>query len=219
MNYKLQTIPNYPVSLRETPLQTLKGINCTGIKFYAPYLTPHTSYLIPFSAGIRKGFRYLLLSAFCLFSSCLTVSLTGGSINPNAKTAFVATFPNNASLINPNLSQEFTQSLKDIIQSQTPLTIVDLRNADYVFEGAITQYNISPIALQGNDIAAMNRLTISVRVSFKNSLEENLNFDQTFTRYSDYSSALNFTNIETGLMQEIVTAITEDIYNRAFVNW
>jgi len=159
-----------------------------------------------------------LLSAFCL-TDCITISLTGGSINPNAKTAFVAMFPNNASLVNPSLSQEFTQALKDRIQSQTPLTIVDARNADYTFEGAITNYTVSPIALQGNDVAAMNRLMISVRVTFKNRFEENLNFEQTFSRYSDYSSQLDFTSIESGLMQEIVTTLTEDIFNKAFVNW
>ena len=146
-------------------------------------------------------------------------SLTGGSVNPNAKTVYVATFPNNSSLVNPNLSQEFTTGLKDKIQSQTPLTIIDLKNADYVFEGALTNYSITPEALQADDIAAMNRLTISVRVSFKNKFDENLNFEHTFSRYANYSSALSFSSIEAGLMQEIVNALTEDIFNKAFVNW
>jgi len=146
-------------------------------------------------------------------------SFTGGSVNPNAKTVYVATFPNNASLVNPNLSQEFTTALKDRIQTQTPLTIIDFKDADYLFEGSITNYSIIPVALQGDDKAAMNRLTISVRVSFINTFEEQLGFEQTFSRYSDYSSTLNFSTIESGLMQEIVSAITEDIFNKAFVNW
>jgi len=157
--------------------------------------------------------------AVILTGCTLSVSFTGGSVNPNAKTVYVATFPNNASLVNPNLSLTFTTGLKDRIQSQTPLTIVDTKIADYTFEGAITGYSISPIAIQGNEVAAMNRLTISVRVSFKNKFEENLNFEQSFSRYSDYSSMQNFSNIEAGLMQEIVTALTEDIFNKAFVNW
>ena len=165
--------------------------------------------------------RFVVLCGlvFMLAGCRISVSLTGGSVHPSAKTVFVATFPNNASLINPNLSQEFTTALKDRIQNQTPLTLIDTRNADYVFEGAITNYSISPIALQGNDVAAMNRLTIGVRVTFKSKFEENLNFEQTFSRHADYSSALNFTSIESGLMQEIVAFLTEDIFNRAFVNW
>jgi len=164
---------------------------------------------------------HLLIVLVFLLGGCgiLQVSFTGGSVNPNAKTVYVATFPNNASLVNPRLSQEFTTALKDRIQNQTPLTIVDVKNADYVFEGAITGYSINPIALQSSDIAAMNRLTISVRITFKNKFEETLNFEQTFSRYSDYPSTLNFTGIESGLVQEIVSALTEDIFNKAFVNW
>ena len=146
-----------------------------------------------------------LIIIVLLLAGCkLTVSLTGGSINPNAKTVYVATFPNNSSLVNPSLSQEFTSGLKDRIQNQTPLTIINTKNADYVFEGAITNYSISPVALQGNDIAAMNRLAITVRITFKNKFEENLNFEQTFSRYSDYSSSSSFSSIESALIQEIV---------------
>ncbi|MDR2971894.1 MAG: LPS assembly lipoprotein LptE [Bacteroidales bacterium] len=159
------------------------------------------------------------LFALTCFGCRLSVSFTGGSVNPNAKTVYVATFPNNASLVNSSLSQEFTVGLKDRIQNQTPLTIVNTKNADYVFDGAIVNYTITPIALQGNDIAAMNRLTISVRVTFKNRFEENLDFEQTFSRYSDYLSTLNFTSLEPGLIQEIVSYLTEDIFNKAFVNW
>jgi hypothetical protein len=169
---------------------------------------------------LRSYALTLFFLLFALLIGCrLQVSFTGGSVNPNAKTVYVATFPNSASLVNPNLSMTFTTGLKDRIQSQTPLTIVDTKIADYSFDGAITGYSISPIAIQGNEVAAMNRLTISVRVTFKNKFEENLNFEQSFSRYADYSSTMNFSNVEAGLMQEIVTALTEDIFNKAFVNW
>jgi hypothetical protein len=172
---------------------------------------------------IFVGFVVLFSITVLLVGCRVRFSLTGGSVHPSAKTVYVATFPNNASLVNPNLSQDFTAALKERIQTQTPLTIIDLKNADYVFEGAISIFSVTPIALQGssqgNDMAAMNRLTISVRVTFKSLFEENLNFDQTFSRYADYSSVLNFATIESGLVQEIVSALTEDIFNRAFVNW
>jgi len=176
-------------------------------------------YSVKQKAESRKWFVGLCLLVFALAGCRISVSLTGGSVNPNAKTVYVATFPNNASVVKPNLSQMFTTALKDRIQSQTPLTIIDTKNGDYAFEGAITNYSITPVAFQGNDVAAMNRLTISVRVTFKNKFEETLNFEQTFSRFVDYSSTLNFTSIEAGLMQEIVDFLTEDIYNKAFVNW
>lgn len=167
-----------------------------------------------------KRLSVIILFAALLLTSCrLSVSLTGSNINPNAKTVYVQTFVNNSSLVNPTLSQDFTTALKDRIQSQTPLTIINNGNGDYSLEGEIVNYSITPIAIQGNETAAMNRLTINVRVRFTNSFDENQNFDETFSRYADYSSSLNFTSVESTLVSEISEAISEDIFNKAFVNW
>lgn len=165
--------------------------------------------------------KFLIFIATCLLlSSCrLSVSLTGGNINPNAKTVYVQTFTNNSSLVNPSLSQDFTTALKNKIQNQTPLTIINNGNGDYSLEGEITNYTVTPVAIQGNDQAAMNRLTISVRVRFTNSFDETQNYEQSFSRYADYLSTQNFTSVEGTLVEEINEALTDDIFNKSFVNW
>lgn len=165
--------------------------------------------------------KFLIFMVTCLLlSSCrLSVSLTGGNINPNAKTVYVQTFTNNSTLVNPSLSQDFTTALKNKIQNQTPLTIINNGNGDYGLEGEITNYTVTPVAIQGNDQAAMNRLTISVRVRFTNSFDETQNFEQTFSRYADYLSTQNFTSVEGTLVEEINEALTDDIFNKSFVNW
>lgn len=164
--------------------------------------------------------HFVFIICALLLSGCrLTVSLTGGDIDPRAKTVYIQTFRNNASLVNPTLSQEFTNALKDRVQSQTPLTIIDTKNGDYTIEGEITGYSIRPVAIQGDETAAMNRLTITVSVRFSNKYDENKNFEQSFSRYADYASNQNFTSIESSLVQQINDALTEDIFNKAFVNW
>ena len=166
--------------------------------------------------------KIIILINIILISSCgmkLNVSMTGGNVDPRAKTCYVATFSNNATLVNPSLSQNFTNALKDRVQSQTPLSIVNSQNADYAFEGEIITYSITPVAIQGNDVAAMNRLTIAVRVRFTNKFDETQNFEEVISRYSDYLSTLNFTSIESGLVTSINEAITEEVFNKAFVNW
>ncbi len=164
----------------------------------------------------KTGLLFLL--AVVLASCKLSVSLTGGTVDARAKTVAITNFPNNASLVNPMLSQSFTTALKDKIQGQTPLTIVS-RNGDYSLEGEITGYTVSPVAIQGNETAAMNRLTITVRVRFVNSFDETQNFDQSFSRYADYSSNQNLSSVESNLINSINDALTDDIFNKAFVNW
>jgi len=160
----------------------------------------------------------IILAAVLLTGCRMSISLTGGTVDARAKTVSITTFPNNASLINPTLSQSFTTALKDKIQGQTPLTIVNT-NGDYTIEGEITDYNVNPAAIQGNDTPAMNRLTITVRVRFYNKFDETQNFDQSFSRYADYYSSQNLSSVEAGLVSDITDALTDDIFNKAFVNW
>ena len=170
------------------------------------------------SANTSWGGVCLLLLAVFLTGCRMSVSLTGGTVDARAKTVAINTFPNNAALVNPTLSQSFTTALKDKIQGQTPLTIVD-RDGDYTIEGEITGYTVNPVAIQGNDTPAMNRLTITVRVRFYNRFDEKQNFDQSFSRYSDYYSSQNLSSVESGLVSDISEALTDDIFNKAFVNW
>jgi hypothetical protein len=65
----------------------------------------------------------------------------------------------------------------------------------------------------------MNRFSITVKVKFVNNVEPELSFEQPFSRYLDYSSSQNLSDVEVPLAEEIVKMLVEDIFNRAFVNW
>ena len=158
----------------------------------------------------------LLLIVFC---SCkTTVSMSGASIPIEAKTISVGFFTNNTSLGAPSLSQRFTEKLRDVVSQQTNLTLVR-QNGDLQFEGYIAEYNVAPIAVQSNDQAAQNRMTITVKVKYSNKFEEAKNFDQNFTRFADFDSKLNIATEEPRLVDQIYKQITEDIFYKAFNNW
>ena len=145
-------------------------------------------------------------------------SFTGASIPVEAKTISVATFQNRASLVVPGLTQTLTDALIDMCRAQTNLDMVS-SGGDLSFEGEITDYKTQPLTVSGNEQAAMNRFSISVRVRYVNAFNDDNSFDQTFTRYQDYSSALDLSAVEASLTEEIVKMLIDDIFNRAFVNW
>jgi len=175
---------------------------------------------------MKNYFSFFRLILLCtLFSvlgtlhSCkVGYSFTGASISPDVKTFTVKFFPKTASLGPASLSQKFTEKLKDKFISQTSLAMVD-KNGDLTFEGAITNYNIAPIAIQTNEIAAQNRLSITVNVKFTNLKDEKQNFDATFTRYKDYDSKEPLASVEDGLISEINDELVDDIFNKAVINW
>ncbi|MRR19923.1 hypothetical protein EG827_06985 [bacterium] len=145
-------------------------------------------------------------------------SFTGASIPVEAKTISVATFQNRASLVQPGLNQRVTDALIDMCRAQTNLGIL-ASGGDLSFEGDITDYKTQPLTVGGDEQAAMNRFSISVRVKYVNSFNADNSYEQTFTRYQDYDSSLDLSSVEATLVEEIVKMLIEDIFNRAFVNW
>jgi len=158
------------------------------------------------------------LSIFMLFNSCGIYSFTGASIDPKIKTISIHYFPNRAEIIVPTLSQQLTDALIDKFRSQTKLRQVN-GSADVVFEGEITGYFTQSEAIQGNDRPAQNRLTMTVKVRYTNNIIPESSFEQSFSRYETYSSSQNITSIEGQLITSLLDQITEDIFNKAFVNW
>lgn len=144
--------------------------------------------------------------------------MDGATIPIEAKTVSVAFFTNNTTLGNPSLSQKFTEKLRDVVSTQTRLSLMK-QNGDLKFEGTIVDYNISPVSIQSNDQAAKNRLTITVNVKYTNKFEEVKNFEQNFTRFADYPTTSSLSSQEDALLTEINRQLTEDIFNKAFNNW
>ena len=152
------------------------------------------------------------------FTSCGIYSFTGASIPTDAKTISVNYFNNKAAIVQPSLSQVFTEKLKDMFLEQTNLSI-SKNEGDLIFSGFISKYQIRPIAIKANETADKNRLTISVKVTYNNSLDSENNFEQTFSRYRDYDSTQNISDIENTLIEAITNELAEDVFNKAFVNW
>ncbi len=192
------------------------------------YLSGHFTGKLKNMGLIHKGYREY---AFLKFSSTLLVLMTlmlngckvsysfsGASISPEVKTFSVQYFQNRASLVQVGLSQTVTDDLIDKCRAQTNLTYVT-DAGDVNFEGEISDYKTVPLTVAADALAAMNRFTISVKVKFTNTIDPDLSFDQTFSRYADYPSSKNLSEVEKDLSDQIVEQLVEDIFNQAFVNW
>lgn len=165
--------------------------------------------------------RLLFIFCICLFVLCGCsggYSFTGASISPETKTFRVENFLNRASIVQPILASELTYSMINKIRSGTSLEETD-GEADVTFKGTITGYNVTPVAISSNDKAAKNRLTITVKVTYKNKQDSKSNFETTFSRYKEYDSSLSLSNVEEELIKEINEELVDDIFTKAFVNW
>ncbi len=152
------------------------------------------------------------------FAGCGIYSFSGAALDQKDKTITVKFFPNRASLINPSLSQYFTEQLKDRFLTQTSLSFTDF-NGDLIFEGEIADYKTEPVAVTTDEQAEYNRLTILVRVKYTSINKPKFNFNTSFTRYADYESGKLLSDVEDELTETIVKELIDDIFNKSVVNW
>lgn len=163
-------------------------------------------------------FLTIVISAFLMQGCKVSYSFSGASISPQVKTLSIQYFQNRASLVQPGLSQNLTDALIDKCKSQTNLNVIN-GLGDVNFEGEITDYNTRPYTVSADAEAAVNRFTITVKVKFTNAVDPDLSYEQSFSRYEDYDSSQDLSQVEDDLSGKIIEMIVEDIFNRAFVNW
>ncbi|ALU75627.1 hypothetical protein AUW17_10350 [Tenacibaculum dicentrarchi] len=169
---------------------------------------------------MKNRINIFLVSIGILFIliGCGAYSFTGGNTG-EAKTIQIDFFQNQAPLIEPTLSQKFTQDLQELFTRQTNLTLVN-NNGQLHFSGEIVDYRINPMSATADQKAAQNRLTITVNVIFENSLNEKDNFEKRFSFYYDYQATQQLTGgvLETAL-NKTLERITQDIFNASVAKW
>lgn len=145
--------------------------------------------------------------------------MTGGQFS-GAQTFSVEYFKPQTALASPLYAQRFTESLKDLVLSQSPLKLSE-DEADLEYQGTITDYRVAPVTVQGGEaeIAAMNRLTIAVKVRYTNKMEPDLSFDKSFSRFADFKADADLISVEEALWTEINEQLIQDIYNASVGNW
>ena len=152
-----------------------------------------------------------------MMAGCHVYSFSGATIE--GKTLNIHQLENKARNVEPSLASTLTDKLRSRILSQTGLSPVTRDDADYDMSGDITAYEVTVTGATNVQVASKNRLTLSVKITFKNRLNEKSNFSQTFTRFSDFDASQILDNVKAALIEDIGNQLADDIFNKAFVNW
>lgn len=166
---------------------------------------------------------FLLFISVSLLNSCY--SFTGSSLK-DEKTVQINEFPNNAPLVNPTLSQQFSTDIQNRFLQRTTLKGTK-SNPDILIEGEITDYSITPTNISSNtqNTAAgviqesQNKLTITVKVHYENKLHPDLSFDRTYMDEAAFNSSLSQADIEASQVRLVTDRIINKIFNDIVANW
>ncbi len=159
----------------------------------------------------------VVLAYFCV-SSCGIYSFSGTSIKSDVKTVTINYFGYRAPRVNPTLSNDLTEELKDKFRKMTRLEQVDM-DGDMEISGEVTGYDVRATAVTADEVAAQNRLTVSVKIVYTNRRHPEEDFEKSFSAYADYDSMQSLDAVESTLCEQIVDQLTEDIMNATVANW
>ena len=162
----------------------------------------------------------VLIAVSFLLGGCSIVkySFSGTAIQPDVKTVTINFFEYKALKVNPTLSNDLTEAMKDKFRKLTKLEQVDI-DGDLEISGAVTGYDVRAAAVTANEVAAMNRLTVTASLKFTNRKYPEEDFEKSFSAYSDYDSTNSLDAVEASLCEEIVEKLVEDMFNASVAQW
>lgn len=169
---------------------------------------------------MKRIFASLILAVSFLLGGCSIVnySFSGTSIQADVKTVTINYFEYKALKVNPSLSNDLTEAMKDKFRKLTKLEQVEM-DGDLELEGAVTGYEVRASAVTADEVAAQNRLTVTVSLKFTNKKYPEEDFEKSFSAYADYDSTNSLDAVESTLCEEIVDKLVEDMFNASVAQW
>jgi len=169
---------------------------------------------------MRNVLIYSIFATILGFASACSVSYstTGADIPAGASSFSVKTFQIATPMASPNYNQLISESYKDLMLAQTRLDLVE-KKGDLQYEGIVTGFASGNAAITSEEVSALNRLTITLKVKYINTLDRSKNFEKSFSRFADYPSSQDFNAVEASLIEEINAQLVQDIFDASLGAW
>lgn len=162
--------------------------------------------------------RLIIILATLAVSSCGIYSFSGTSIQPDVKTITIPYVEYTALRVNPSLSNDLTEALKEKYRKLTRLEEVDV-DGDLELVCTVTGYDVKATAVTANEMASQNRLTVTVKVEFSNRKYPEDDVNNNFSAYEDFDATMSLDAVEAGLCETIIEKLVEDIFNATVAQW
>ena len=157
-----------------------------------------------------------IVMAMIICSGCY--SFRGITIPAEAETFFVSELTNRTPTAPADIGQTFSETLKQKLLNQSRLNFSEI-DPDLSFKGEVTRFSVTSVAPQPGEFTAFSRLDIGVKISYESRLDEEDNWDNSFSFYQDFERDQNLLDLQDQLIATIFQQLVEDIFNKAFTNW
>lgn len=163
-------------------------------------------------------FIFGLLVVLALTGCKVTYSLVDQDFPPHWKLFSMENVEVAAPNAPTSFSIQITELIKDGLLDRTKLELdPNGDNADVQLSATLIAYTVAPQAIQANETAAQNRLTIVLRVNLTTKDQDGeLQIQSPFTisRFAVYEADQDLSSVESSLLEEINDQFVQDIINK-----
>jgi hypothetical protein len=161
----------------------------------------------------------LLVAALLAFSGCAYYGFSGASIPAHLATVAVPLADDRARSGPPGLDQTLTEALIERFADRSRLALTpDEGEADAVVQATIERYAVAPAAVTGDNVAALNRLSVSVRVVVTDRVQQRAMLDRAFQASEDFDPAEGLDG-EARAARAAIEQVARDAFTAATSDW
>lgn len=168
---------------------------------------------------VRNSIFILLFGTSAVINfGCGSYSFTGASVPEHLKTIAIPVAEDKSPAAIPGLRELLTDNLIRKFISDNSLQVTERSTADATLESVITSVTDAPAIVSAGEEITSRRLTINVKVVYKDLVQRKTIFENTFTNHGDYVPG-EATNNRDNAIATAVDKISEDILLAVVSGW
>ncbi len=163
--------------------------------------------------------RAVLLLVPALLVGCTYYSMTGTALPEHLRTVAIPLVEDRAAGTVPDLDRALTDALIERFADRSRLRLeTDDTAADLVVRATVQRYQIDPVAVTGQERAALNRLTVALAVIAEDRVQTRERVRRTFSSSADYDPAAGPAG-EAEAAARVVERLADDVFTAASSDW
>ena len=168
---------------------------------------------------LKTLFFILLFGTSAIINfGCSTYSFTGASVPAHLKTIAIPIAEDKSPAAIPGLRESLTDNLIQKFISDNSLQVTERSTANATLECVITSVTDAPAIVSAGEQISSRRLTINVKVIYKDLVQKKTIFEKEFKNYGDYPPGEE-ANKRPGAIEDAIDKLTEDILLAVVSGW
>jgi Lipopolysaccharide-assembly len=171
------------------------------------------------SIKLQRYFKMLFVPAAVVTFTACSYSFTGASVPAHLKTISIPVFSDRSGSGEFDLSNLLTRQLIQKFVDDNSLKYSDRINSDATLEGSVVSFSDAPSVVSSGETITTRRITITVKIVYKDLVKKQTIFDKNFSNYGDYTVTGDITTVKKTAITTAIDKITEDILLGVVSNW